>query len=133
MVNMRPNQFSSLPKGFTLIELMVVLAVLAILASIVVPRYLDRVEDARETVLRQNLSGLRNTIDQFYRDKARYPNSLNELAQERYVREVPVDPVTQRTDTWVIVPPPSGPDKAVFDIKSGAAGSAKDGTQYATW
>jgi general secretion pathway protein G len=119
--------------GFTLIELLVVLAVLAVLASIVVPRYLDRVDDARETVLRQNLVGLRTSIDQFYRDKARYPVTLEELVTERYIREVPVDPIAQRTDTWVIVPPKSGGDKAVFNVKSGAIGTAKDGTDYANW
>lgn len=116
-----------------MIELLVVLAVLAILASIVVPRYLDRVEEARETVLRQNLSGLRTTLDQFYRDKARYPNSLEELVTERYIREVPVDPLAQRTDTWVLVPPKSGSDKTIFNIKSGATGVAKDGSEYANW
>jgi general secretion pathway protein G len=120
-------------KGFTLIELMVVLVVLAVLASIVVPRYLDRVDDARETVLRQNLVGLRLSIDQFYRDKARYPNALGELVSERYIRDVPVDPVSQRTDTWVIVPPKNGSNKSVFDVKSGAIGTAKDGSAYANW
>jgi general secretion pathway protein G len=134
MVN-RPSR-KNLPKrslGFTLIELMVVLAVLAILASIVVPRYLDRVEEARETVLRQNLIGLRTSLDQFYRDKARYPNSLEELVTERYIRDVPVDPITQHTDTWVLVPPKSGSDKAIFNVKSSASGVAKDGTEYANW
>jgi general secretion pathway protein G len=120
-------------QGFTLIELMVVLVVVAVLASIVVPRYLDRVDDARETVLKQNLVGTRTAIDQFYRDKARYPATLDELVTERYIRDVPFDPIAQRTDTWVIVPPKSGADKAVFNIKSGAVGAAKDGTEYANW
>jgi general secretion pathway protein G len=120
-------------QGFTLIELMVVLVVVAVLASIVVPRYLDRVDDARETVLKQNLVGVRIAIDQFYRDKARYPATLDELVIERYIRDVPFDPIAQRTDTWVIVPPKSGSDKAVFNIKSGAVGAAKDGTEYANW
>jgi general secretion pathway protein G len=120
-------------QGFTLIELMVVLVVVAILASIVVPRYLDRVDDARETVLKQNLVGTRTAIDQFYRDKARYPATLDELVTERYIRDVPFDPISQRTNTWIIVPPKSGSDKAVFNIKSGAVGAAKDGTEYANW
>jgi general secretion pathway protein G len=122
-----------LAQGFTLIELLVVLAVLAVLASLVVPRYLDRVDDARETVLKQNLVGLRTSIDQFYRDKSRYPNALEELVSERYIRDVPFDPISQRTDTWVIVPPKNGSSKTIFDVKSGATGSAKDGSEYANW
>jgi general secretion pathway protein G len=120
-------------QGFTMIELMVVLVVLAVLASMVVPRYLDRVDDARETVLKQNLVGVRTAIDQFYRDKARYPATLEELVTERYIRDMPFDPIAQRTDTWVIVPPKNGTNKTVFDIKSGAIGAAKDGTDYANW
>ena len=126
---MRRSRF---PEGFTLIELLVVLAVLAVLASMVVPRYLDRVDDARETVLRQDLVGLRAAIDQYFRDKARYPESLEELAKARYIRAVPVDPVSDRSDTWVVVPPNDG-SKAVFDVRSGARGRGKDGTDYATW
>jgi general secretion pathway protein G len=127
------NSLLKRTQGFTLIELMVVLAVMAILASVVVPRYLDRVDEARETVLRQNLNGLRTTLDQFYRDKSRYPNSLEELVTERYIRDVPVDPITQHTDTWVLVPPKGGSDKAIFNVKSSASGVAKDGTEYANW
>jgi general secretion pathway protein G len=130
---LRARVYLSIKSGFTLIELLVVLAVLAVLASIVVPRYLDRVDDARETVLRQNLIGLRTSIDQFYRDKSRYPNAINELVTERYIRDIPFDPISQRTDTWVVIPSKSGSDKAVFDIKSGAVGNAKDGSEYANW
>jgi general secretion pathway protein G len=119
-------------RGFTLIELLVVLAVLAVLASLVTPVYLNRVDDARETVLRQNLVGLRTAIDQFYRDKARYPQTLDELVAERYIRSVPEDPVTGKADTWVLIPPRQSAN-AVFDVKSGAPGRAKDGSDYASW
>jgi general secretion pathway protein G len=119
--------------GMTLIELLVVMALLAILATLAVPRYLDRAEEAREVVLKQNLSGMRIAIDQYYRDKAKYPAKLQTLADELYLREVPIDPVTQRTDTWVIVPPKAGGDQQVFDVKSGAPGIAKDGSEYARW
>ena len=118
-------------RGFTLIELLVVLAVMAMLVSLVAPRYLDRVDGAREAVLRHNLQGLRTAIDQFYRDKARYPTSLDELAAQRYVRAVPVDPLTGSARTWVTVPPTAG--AGVFDIKSGATGRAGDGSDYAYW
>lgn len=119
-------------RGFTLIELLVVMAVLAVLASLVAPRYLARVDDARETVLRQNLVGMRTAIDQFYRDKARYPENLEELVAQRYIRAIPLDPITKRVDSWVLIPP-NGASKAIFDIKSGSLQRAKDGTDYASW
>ena len=132
---MRLGRSSRFPRsrGFTLIELLVVLAVLAILASIVTPMYLDRVDEARETVLKQNLIGLRQSIDQFFRDKGRYPSSLTELVELRYLRAVPVDPMTQRDDTWQLLPPNKGQSNAVFDVKSGAIGLAKDGSSFDKW
>ena len=122
-------------RGFTLIELMVVMAVLAVLATLVAPRFGGRVDQAREVVLKQDLVGLRQAIDQFYRDKARYPKALEELVEQRYIRAIPPDPITQRTDSWLLVAPPSGAvsQGGVFDIKSGAAGRALDGSDYASW
>lgn len=142
--------------GFTLIELLVVLAVIALLGSLIAPRYLERVEDAREIVLRQNLFGMRMALDQFYRDRGQYPDSLDELVSKRYIRELPLDPITQKTDTWIIIMPQSKPAIAgissssneeptasqaplntvtngIFDVKSGATGKAKDGSSYASW
>ncbi len=119
-------------RAFTLIELLVVLAVLAVLVSMVAPSYLEHVSTAREATLRHNLQGLRTTIDQFYRDKGRYPVTLEELVAQRYIRTVPVDPITQRSDSWVLVPPRQG-DSAIFDVKSGAAGRGSDGVDYAAW
>lgn len=118
--------------GFTLIELLVVMAALGLLLSIAAPRYAQHVDRAREVVLRQNLAGLRDAIDKFYADRARYPKDLEELVQQRYLRQVPLDPVTDRTDSWVLVPP-AGQQGVVFDVRSGAAGQARDGTAYATW
>ena len=119
--------------GFTLIELLVVLAVLAILASIVAPNYLDRVDQARETVLKKNLYGLREALDQFYRDKGRYPKNLAELVDQRYIRSVPEDPLTGRSDTWVLIGPQGGQAGGVFDVKSGSPEKAKDGSPFAQW
>jgi general secretion pathway protein G len=119
-------------KGFTLIELMVVMAVLAVLAGVVTPIYLDRVEDAREVTLKHNLTGLRTAIDQYVRDQGKYPDHLQRLVTKGYIRAVPVDPITQSSKTWVVVPPPNDP-KAVYDVKSGAKGNGKDGTDYGTW
>ena len=119
--------------GFTLIELLVVLAALALLLGIAVPRYVEHVDRARETVLRQNLAALRDAIDKFNADRGRYPTELAELARERYLRELPRDPITDRSDSWTIVAPPQGQAGAVFDVHSGAAGNGRDGRPYATW
>lgn len=118
--------------GFTLIELLVVMVIVALLASIVAPKYMDRVDAARETVLRQNLAGLRNSIDQFYRDKSRYPASLTELVEEKYIRSIPMDPMTERADSWVLIAPQNS-EKGVFDVRSGSQLRAKDGSEYASW
>ena len=123
-------------RGFTLIELLVVMAALGLLLSITAPRYAAHVDRSRETVLRHNLAGLREAIDKFYADRARYPRDLAELVNEQYLRQIPLDPVTDRTDSWVIVPPrgqPGGQQTGVFDVRSGAAGPARDGTAYAAW
>ena len=119
--------------GFTLIELLVVLTVLAILAGLASPLYLDRVDDAREVVLRHNLQGMRVAIDQFFHDKGRYPRDLGELVELRYLRELPPDPLTLRTDTWVVIPRGAGEAAAVFDVKSAAPGQAQDGSWYRDW
>ncbi|MCD2513777.1 type II secretion system protein [Comamonas endophytica] len=119
--------------GFTLIELLVVLAVLAILAGITTPLYLERVHEAREATLHYNLLGLRQTIDQFYRDKGRYPLTLDEMVDARYIRAVPEDPITGRSDSWVPVPAREGGGESVFDVRSGATGHANDGSAYANW
>ena len=120
------------PAGFTLIELLVVMAALGLLLALVAPRYVEHVDRGRETVLRHNLVGLREAIDKFHADRARYPKDLQELVVERYLRQVPQDPVTDRSDSWVLVKPQGAPD-GVFDVRSGAAGKAHDGTAYASW
>lgn len=119
--------------GFTLIELLVVLAALALLLSLAAPRYVEHVDRARETVLKQNLAGLRDAIDKFRGDRGRYPNDLQELVQERYLRALPVDPLTERADTWVLQSPPTGDSGGVADVHSAATGQSRDGGPYASW
>ena len=125
----KPNTQSHL--GFTLIELLVVLTLLAILAAIVTPQYLDRVQDAKELTLQHNLHETRKVIDQFYRDKQRYPKTLNELVEQRYIRALPIDPITHQNGTWTIVKSDSG--DGVMDLRSAAPGTARNGSHYATW
>ena len=120
-------------RGFTLIELMVVMTVIALLISIAVPRYFQSVEKAKEATLKQSLSVMRVAIDKFYGDNDRYPESIKELVTKKYIRAVPLDPITESTETWVTQSPNLDTTGAVFDIKSGAPGTAKDGTAYADW
>jgi general secretion pathway protein G len=119
-------------RGFTIIELLVVMAAMGLLLAVAAPRYAEHVDRSREVVLRHNLVNLREIVDKFYADRARYPKDLHELVTERYLRQIPVDPVTDRTDSWVLVPPP-GEQGGVFDVRSGATGTARDGTVYASW
>ena len=118
------------PNGFTLIELLAVLAVVGLLLGIVVPRYLAHVDQAREVTLKHNLTGVRDSIDKFYADRGRYPADLQELVQANYLRTLPIDPITNRIDTWRAQTAPQG---GLRDIRSGAQGNAHDGTAYATW
>ncbi len=120
-------------RGFTLIELLVVMALIGLLLSLTVPRYFGHVDKAREAVLRQDLLQLRDAMDKYFGDHDRYADSLQELVDGHYLRRIPVDPVTQRDDTWVIVPPARKDLGAVFDVRSGAPGKARDGSDYAAW
>jgi general secretion pathway protein G len=119
--------------GFTLIELLVVLAIVATLLLLVAPRYLHKVDEAKEAVLRDNLRTVRHVIDQFQGDHGRYPDTLEELVERQYLRALPVDPMTESAATWERLAPPAGHQGAVYDIRSGAPGSGRDGRKYAEW
>lgn len=119
-------------RGFTIIELLIVMTLIALLLTLAAPRYFRHVDSAKETVLRENLFVLRDAIDKYRADKGVYPPSLTDLARERYVRAVPQDPITERADTWVTVAPREG-ENAVFDVRSGALGAAQDGRLYASF
>lgn len=120
-------------RGFTLVELMVVMAIIALLLSLALPRYFKHLETSRETILKQDLAVMRDVIDKYHGDRGHYPDSLEELVNARYLRAVPVDPITGRPDTWQIVAPPSDETGAVYDVRSGAPGTARDGSAYADW
>lgn len=120
-------------RGFTLIELLVVLAIIATLLSLAAPRYTGSVDKAKESVLKENLATLRVAIDKHYGDTGKYPATLDDLVTKRYLRRVPVDPVTDSATSWVVLPPADPQKGAVFDVKSGAPGKGRDGTAYASW
>lgn len=120
-------------RGFTLIELLVVLAILATLLTLALPRYFGGVDASREAVLRHNLKETREVIDKFRADSGRFPDSLQELVDRRYLRALPGDPITESEATWRIVPPPAGEKGAVYDLKSGAPGTGANGIAYADW
>lgn len=116
--------------GFTLIELLVVMAIVGTLLALVTPRYFASLERARETALRQDLAIMREAIGQFHHDLNRYPESLDELVQRRYLRSIPVDPISGRHDTWLGIAPPDPGQGGLYDIISGAEGSTRDGIPY---
>lgn len=119
--------------GFTLIELLVVMTIVAVLLTLVAPRYFRHVDVSREVVLRQNLEQVRDAIDKFRADTGKLPASLEELVERRYLRSMPIDPITDSKDTWTVVPPKAGEPPGMSDIRSGAPGKAADGSLYADW
>lgn len=119
--------------GFTLMELLVVMTIIALLLTLAVPRYFHSIEKSKETVLRDDLSILRESLDKYFSDHGKYPDSLEDLVIKKYLRNIPRDPITESTTTWVTIPP-DDPDKGlVYDVKSGAPEQALDGTKYAEW
>ena len=112
-------------KGFTLVELMVVLTVIALLLSVVVPDYVGRLRRAEEAVLQENLALMRDALDKHYADAGKYPGSLEELVGKRYLRAIPKDPFTHSNASWVAVPPQDTRKGSVWDIRSSAKGYEK--------
>lgn len=119
--------------GFTLIELLVAMVIIALLLSIVAPRYFHSVNKAEEAVLKEDLLLMREALDKFHADTGQYPEKLDDLVSKKYLRKLPVDPITQSSTTWIVIPPTSTEKGAVFDLKSGAPGNARDGSAYADW
>ena len=117
--------------GFTLVELLVVLAIMGLLLGLCLPRYFHVIDSSKETVLAENLRITREAIDKFYGDTGRYPDTLDELVDKRYLRAVPFDPVADSAEAWIIVPPQEGIAGNIYDIHSGAEGSGRDGRPFA--
>lgn len=143
LVRKQPNRREA---GFTLLELIVVVAIIGILATIAMPALKNVPLRTRESVLKTNLRTLRDVIDQHYGDKGKYPTSLESLVEEGYLRRVPNDPVTKSNTTWILVYEEADPDNppaetetsengepGIIDVKSGAPGNSLDGQPYSEW
>ena len=131
------NRFNSYGKdknsGFTLVELLVVLAILALLLTLAVPRYFTSIERAKDATLKQDLNTLRESIDKYYADNGQYPKTLEDLVEKKYIRKLPIDPITEKTNTWIFTPPEPPLEGDIYEIHSGAKTIAKDGSRYEDW
>ena len=119
--------------GFTLIELLVVMTIIGVLLTIAVPRYFRTVERAKETVLKHDLSVMRESIDKFYADLNQYPETLVSLVEKHYLRSVPVDPFTKSAESWILIPSEDPDHPGVRDLHSGSPEAASDGSPFVSW
>ncbi|NHZ96936.1 prepilin-type N-terminal cleavage/methylation domain-containing protein [Massilia sp. CCM 8734] len=129
---MQANQ-GRLTRGFTLIELLVVLGIVALLLTLAVPRFFPSIDSAKDTILADNLRNTRAVIDQYYADTGRYPDSLEQLVEKKYLRNIPVDPVADSSTSWILVPPEDTTKGNLYSIKSGAPGNDRNGKPYLDW
>lgn len=120
-------------RGFTLVELLVVLSILALLLSLALPRYFFGIQRAKDQALKQQLITTRKVLHEFYADQGKYPDTLQELVDKHYLDKLPWDAVLERNDAWVIVPPELPIAGTVYDLHSAATGQAVDGSEYTTW
>jgi general secretion pathway protein G len=120
-------------RGFTLIELLVVMTIIGVLLTIAVPRYFRTVQRSKETVLRRDLSVIRESIDRYYGDLGQYPDALAALVDKHYIRNVPVDPFTKSAETWLVVASEDEDHPGVRDIHSGSPDNAADGSPFVSW
>ena len=129
------NSASRKVAGFTLIELIVVMLIIAMLVSLAVPKYFGSVQKSKEAILKENLVLMRGALDKYYGDHGKYPDTLEDLVSHKYLRSVPRDPITESASTWIIIAPEGADaDKGnIFDVHSGAEGNATDGSPYKEW
>jgi general secretion pathway protein G len=133
-----PRPTRTTEQGFTLLELMIVMVVIGLLAAIAIPAYTSNIRNAKEAVLKEDLHTMRQAIDSYTVDKAKAPQSLDDLVQAGYLKAMPVDPFTHRSDTWMPVQDDTlssidQTDSGIDDVHSGAQQTASDGTSYSTW
>jgi general secretion pathway protein G len=120
-------------RGFTLIELIVVMTIVSLLLTLAAPRYFRSIERSKETVLKANLTSTRDALDKFHSDTGKYPEQLEDLVTKHYLRSLPWDPVLERADAWTIEPPADSQAGSVYNIHSSAEGSGSNGVPYAQW
>ena len=120
-------------RGYTLIEMMIVISIISILATMALPSFQKQLVRAKETNLRRSLFIMRDTIDQYFADHGRYPDSLQDLETGKYVRQIPMDPLTGSSDTWVTIPPEGFAEGNIYDVHSGSNKISLDGTPYNEW
>jgi general secretion pathway protein G len=125
-------------RGWTLVELLIVITLIMILASLALTQYRNSITSTKEAALKSDLFLMRDAIDQYYADKGKYPDSLQALVSESYLRAIPLDPFTRSADTWQteLADPEPGSVSAssgIYDVKSGHDGTAIDGSRYADW
>jgi general secretion pathway protein G len=124
---------SDVRRGFTLIELIVVMSIIATLLTIAVPRYFKSLERSKEAVLHQDLAVLRDALDKYNADLGHKPDTLADLVEHKYIRSIPVDPFTKSRDAWIAAMSDDSDDPGVVDVHSGAEGAALDGTAFVAW
>jgi general secretion pathway protein G len=120
-------------RGFTLVELLVVMAIIATLLTLAVPRYFHSLQRSKEAVLKQDLATLRDSIDKFHGDTGAYPHALTVLVEKHYLRGIPVDPVAKTPDGWIVVSSDDPDDEGIKDVRSGAEGVGENGVPYGEW
>jgi general secretion pathway protein G len=134
----RAANASVVRRGFTFIEMMIVMAIIAVLLSVAVPIYSRSITRSKESVLKNNLFTLRTVIDEYTYDKQKAPQSLQDLVSEGYLRQVPIDPMTGSADSWKIIPEDAGntvdqAEPGIFDVRSGSDKNSLEGTPYSEW